>query len=157
MGSGVEVRAGADGVTGPLAAGEEVDSHRFQVAHTLVRANRFADREDADGRMALLDHVTKHVQVRVVRHSRLANPAHRGANRRLRAVDSLAAPEVELVAGATAAGAALTDELDPLGVFRALADIDHQAHQSPVVREASVHPSGALALTTQALVPADKQ
>src|SRR6266849_8880701 len=147
MRSSLEGRPRADGVTGPLAAGKEVDSHRFQVAHTLVGANRFADREDADRRMPLLDPVTKHVQVRVVRHSRLANPAHRGANRRLRAVDRLAAPEIELVAGAPAAGAALANELDPLGVFRALADIDHQAHQAAVVREAAVHPRVALALT----------
>src|SRR4029077_10444819 len=100
----------------------------------------------------LLDHVAEHVQVRVVGHSRLANPPHRRAHSRLRAVDRLTTTEVELVAGTPAARAPLAAELDPLRVLGALADLDHQAHRSAVVRKAADHARIALALSLQALV-----
>src|SRR6266853_1308917 len=125
--------SGRAAVISPLGA--DTVKERFSLRTARLADNRFV-RSCAPGR---------------------ANRAHCGANRRLRAVDRLAPPEVELVAGAPAAGAALADQLDPLRVFRALADIDHQAHQAAVVREAAVHPRVALALTLQALMPADEQ
>ena len=107
--------------------------------------------------MALLDHVAKHVEVRVVGHAGLADPAHRGAHGRLRAVDRLALAEVELVARAAPGGALLAAELDPLRVLGALADVDHQAHLAAVIVEGRVHPRVALALPGQAFVAADEQ
>src|ERR1700738_4142527 len=133
--AGVKGWAGADRVAGPLAARQQLDAHRLEVAHALVGADRLADREDANRRVALLDHVAEHVEVRVVGHAGLANPAHSGPYRRLRAVDRLALAEVELVARAPARGAPLTAQLDPLSVVRSLADVDHQPHGPALVLE----------------------
>src|SRR5579859_2639492 len=152
-----EGRSRAHRVAGPVVACEQLGGESFQLAHALVGADRLADREDADGRVTLLDDVPQHVEVRVVGHSRLADatdgPAHGG----LRAVDGLAATEVELVARAAPGGAALAAEPDPLRVLRALADVDDQAHRSPVIRERRVDARVALALAGEALVLAEHQ
>src|SRR5450830_73511 len=55
--SRLESRPRADRVAGPLAARQQVHSHRFQFAHPLVGADRLADRENPDRRVAFLDHV----------------------------------------------------------------------------------------------------
>src|SRR5436190_6788429 len=130
--AGFECRAGAYRVARPLVPREQGDRHGLELPDALVGPDRLADREDADGRVPLLDHVPQHVEVRVVGHARLADPPYGGPDRRLRAVDRLALSEVELVARAAAGGAPLADELDPLGVVRALADVDDQADRAAV-------------------------
>src|SRR5438094_8151317 len=90
--------------------------------------------------MALLDDVPQHVEVRVVGHARLADPPHRGAHGRLRAVDRLALAEAALVARAPHRGALLAAELDPLRVFDALADAAHEANPRRLPFAARVHP-----------------
>ena len=95
--------------------------------------------------------------MRVVRHSRLADAPHRRAHRRLRAVDRLALAEIELVAWTPPGRALLAAQLDPLRVLCPLADVDHQAHRAALVVEGRVHPSVALALPGEALVPADEK
>src|SRR5437879_10519586 len=107
--------------------------------------------------MALLDDVPQHVEVRVVGHARLSDPRHRGSHGRLRAVDRLALAEVELVARAPPGRALLAAELDPLRVFGALADVDHEARLPGLVLEACVHPRVALPLPGQTFVLADEQ
>src|SRR6266699_1582359 len=154
---GFEDRPRAHRVAGPLAAREQLGGAGLELAHALVGADRLANREDADGRVTLLDDVPEHVEVRVVGHSRLAyatnGPAHGG----LRAVDRLAAAEVEFVARAAPGGAALAAEADPLGILGALAHVDDQAHRSPVVWERGVDARIALALAGEALVLAEHQ
>src|SRR5437899_2580966 len=111
-----------------------VDALRgLAIADALVGPDRFADREDADGRVPLLDHVPQHVEVRVVGYARLADPPHGGPYGCLRAVDRLALSEVEFVARAPAGSASLADELYPLGVVHTLADVDDQTDRPAVV------------------------
>src|SRR5438309_67464 len=130
---------------------------RLHLAHALVGADRLTNGEDAHRRMPLLDDVAEHVQVRVVGHSRLADAPDRCPHRRLSAVDRLAAPEVELVAGAATGGTSLSAELDPLRIVCALPCVDDQAHPAPLVHEARVHARVALALPGETLMPADHQ
>src|SRR5882672_12531520 len=101
--------------------------------------------------------MAEHVQVRVVRHTWFANPAYRRAHCRLSAVDRLAPSEIELVAGATPARAALSTQLDPLGVLGSLAHVDDQVHRPPAVLECRVDARVALSLPGHALVSADRK
>src|SRR6202165_108909 len=153
----IEYRPAAERVVRPLAARQQVDSHRLEVAHALVGADRFADPEDAHRGMPLVDHVAQHVEVRVVGHSRLADAADGGPNCRLGAVDRLPLPEVELVAWAPAAGALLAGALNSLGGLRPLAGVDDEPHRPALVQEARVHARVALALSGQPFMPADQQ
>src|ERR1700694_929883 len=169
----IEYRPASERVVRPLAARQQVDSHRLEVAHALVGADRFADPEDAHRGMPLLDHVAQHVEVRVVGHSRLADAADGGPDWRPGGVARLPPsavepvtrgpvarlplPEVDLVAWAPAAGALLADELDPLGVLRPLAGVDDEPHRPALVQEARVHARVALALSGQPFMPADQQ
>src|SRR5712664_333734 len=98
-------------VVGPLFAREQLGGESLELAHALVGADRLANREDANGRVTLLDDVPEHVEVRVVGHSRLAYSTNRPAHRGLRAVDRLAAAEVELVARAAPGGVAFAAPL----------------------------------------------
>src|SRR5579859_4396906 len=117
-------RSRADRIARPFVASEQLRGQGFELAHALVGAYRLADRQDPDRGVTLLDHVPQHVEVRVVRDAGLANAPDRRPDRGLRAVDRLAAAEVEFVARAPAGGPALAAELDPFRVVRALAPID---------------------------------
>src|SRR5689334_774470 len=154
---GFEARPGAHRVAGPLVASEQLGGESLELTHALVGADRLANREDADRRVALLDDVTQHVEVRVVGHSRLAYATDGAAHRGLSAVDGLAAPEVELVARAASCRAPLATEADPLRVLGALAHVDDQAHRPPVIRERGVDPRVAFALARESLVLAEHQ
>src|SRR5438270_11511553 len=152
-----EGRSRAHRVAGPLVVHQQLGGEGLELAHALVGADRLANRQDPDGGVTLLDDVPKHVQVRVVGHSRLAYAANGRAHGGLRAGDGLAAPEVELVARAAPGGPSLAAETDPLRVLRALADVDDQANGPAVVRERGVDARVALALAGEALVLAEHQ
>src|SRR5258708_18520150 len=127
-----------------LAPGKQRLRHRLQVAHPLVGPDRLPDGEDADRRVAPLDHVPEHVEVRVVGNPRLADPADGGADRRLGAVDRLALAEVELVAGGAAGRAGLPAEPDSLCVLDALAYLDNEPDRPALGAEAPRPPGEAL-------------